>query len=105
MIPSLSEGCKFPSLVSKRQWKSYVSVLLPPQSPPFFIREFGIECKYELAEPENEREADAQLWEGEKRSCWGGGGRGGLIVPRAPAAGHRPLQLRASDWRGRSSLV
>ena len=33
--------------------------LPPPQSPPFLIREFGNECKYELAEHGSEREAGA----------------------------------------------
>ena len=33
--------------------------LPPPQSPPFFTREFGNECEYELAENGNERQAGA----------------------------------------------
>ena len=36
--------------------------LPPPQSPPFFTREFGNESEYELAENGNEREDGANYF-------------------------------------------
>ena len=67
--------------------------LSPPQSPLFFIKEFGNEREYEMVKHGNEREAGAY---GKEKSETGAYGR--LM--------YRALQFRASDWgRGRNSIA